>query len=111
MPICDVTVGEAAHSTQPQSRAARDAELWTKELLQQMAFQLRMLRRRGLYPTIISVLLFFVTYAMAIVQAFTSMGERTTTHSLALGILIGWIPLLVLFALLDRNPVSADRNR
>lgn len=111
MPICDVTVGEAAQSNHPQSPAAKDAELWTKELLQQMAFQLRMLRRRGLYPTIISVLLFFVAYAIAITQAFSSMGERTSTHSLALGILISWSPLLVLFALLDRNPISADRSR
>jgi hypothetical protein len=70
-----------------------------------------MLRRRGVYPAFMTVILFFIAYAISIVQAFADVGERTTTHSLAFGILISWLPLFVLFAILDRNPVSADRSR
>jgi hypothetical protein len=112
MPICDVTVGEGGDADGVADEAIqRRARGYTTELLQAMAFQLRMLRRRGVYPTFISVFLFFIAYAISIALAFADVGERTTTHSLAFGILISWLPLLVLFALLDRNPVSADRSR
>jgi len=113
-PLCDVTVGEDGSTTgilcEANDRKAK-AEQWTSELLRSMAFQLRMLRRRGVYPTFLSVLLFFIAYAISIALAFADVGERTTTHSLAFGILISWLPLFVLFSLLDRNPVSADRSR
>lgn len=112
MPMCDVTVGECGHAGGAADEAIQERTTkWTRELLQQMAFQLRMLRRRGLYPTLVTVFLFFIAYAISIVQAFADVGERTTTHSLAFGILISWLPILVLFATLDRNPVSADRSR
>lgn len=112
MPICDVTVGEGGHVGSEADQAIRKRSTeWTRELLQQLAFQLRMLRRRGVYPSFLSVFLFFIAYAISIALAFSDIGERTTTHSLAFGILISWLPLFVLFSLLDRNPVSADRSR
>jgi hypothetical protein len=83
----------------------------TRELLQEMAFQLRMLRRRGVYPTFVSIFVFFVAFGVSLVFAFADVGERTTAHSLALGILVSWLPLMVLFTILDRNPVSADRTK
>jgi hypothetical protein len=108
MPICDVTVGEGGHAS---GVAEEKTTKWTKELLQQIAFQLRMLRRRRVYPTFVSVFLFLIAYVISVVLAFADVGERTTAHSLAFGILISWLPLFVLFAVLDRNPVSADRSR
>ena len=87
------------------------AQRWTKELLQEMAFQLKMLRRRGVYPAFLSIFLFCVAYAVSVVLAFANVGERTTAHAMAFGILVSWLPLLVLFAIIDRNPVSADRSR
>jgi hypothetical protein len=112
MPICDVTLGEGGHADGSVDEAIQDKTTrWTRELLQLMAFQLRMLRRRAIYPAFVTVFLFFIAYAISIVQAFADVGERTTTHSLAFGILISWLPLFVLFAILDRNPVSADRSR
>jgi hypothetical protein len=112
MPICDVTVGEGGHAGSAADRVIQEKTTrWTRELLQSMAFQLRILRRRGVYPAFMTVILFFIAYAISIVQAFADVGERTTTHSLAFGILISWLPLFVLFAILDRNPVSADRSR
>jgi hypothetical protein len=70
-----------------------------------------MLRRRGVYPSFVSIFLFFIAYAVSLILAFASVGERTTAHSLALGILLSWLPLMVLFTILDRNPVSADRSK
>ena len=87
------------------------AKRWTKELLQAMARQMKRSRRRGVWSTFASILLFFIAYGVAVVLAFADLGERTTTHSLAFGILITWFPLLLLFAVLDRNPNSADRTR
>jgi hypothetical protein len=116
--MCNIVDGEGVHvdgvelrqmgnQPTPEQRVTR----WTRELLQEMAFQLRMLRRRGVYPTFLSIFLFFIAYAVSLVLAFAAIGERTTAHSLAFGILISWFPLLVLFTVLDRNPVSADRSR
>ncbi|KAK3326807.1 hypothetical protein B0H66DRAFT_581114 [Apodospora peruviana] len=88
-----------------------DAETMTTELLREMAFHLRMLRRRGVYPAMINVLVFFIAFAVSLVLAFRDVGEATTGHVLTLGVLVSWLPLLVLFTILDRNPVSADRSR
>lgn len=99
--------------TEPESATGdRTAQQWTKQLLQELAFHLKMLRRRGVYPAFLSIFLFCVAYTVSVVLAFANgMGERTTAHSLAFGILLSWLPLLVLFAIIDRNPVSADRSR
>ena len=88
-----------------------DAETMTTELLREMAFHLRMLRRRGVYPAIINILVFFIAFAISLVLALGDVGEATTGHVLTLGALFSWLPLLVLFTILDRNPVSADRSR
>lgn len=96
------------HSNNPRSR---EAEVWTRELLRAMARQMKTSRRRGVWPTFASILLFFVAYGVSVALAFSSdIGDRTTTHSLAFGILISWFPLVVLFAIVDRNPNSADRT-
>lgn len=102
-PICNRSVVQKEHN--------RAAKQWTAELLRAMARQMRRSRRRGVWSTFASILLFFIAYGVAVVLAFAELGERTTTRSLALGILITWFPLLVLFAVLDRNPNSADRTR
>ena len=102
-PLCNRSVIENEHG--------RQAKRWTKELLQAMARQMKRSRRRGVWSTFASILLFFIAYGVAVVLAFADLGERTTTHSLAFGILITWFPLLLLFAVLDRNPNSAGRTR
>jgi hypothetical protein len=83
----------------------------TTTLLQGMAFNLRMLRRRGVYPSFVSIFVFFIAYGVSLVLAFADFGEQTMPSTLSLGILVSWLPLLVLFTILDRNPISADRTR
>lgn len=106
-----VTLDAGEPVVRAAARPQRKARRWTSELLQEMAFHLRMLRRRGVYPSFVSIFLFFIAYAVALVLAFADVGGRTTAHALALGILVSWLPLLVLFTILDRNPVSADRSK
>ncbi|KAJ9643372.1 hypothetical protein H2199_004051 [Coniosporium tulheliwenetii] len=42
---------------------------------------------------------------------FGHLGENTTAHDLALGLLLGWLPVLILSSIVDRNPVAADDVR
>lgn len=91
---------------------ARQAVLYTRELREALAFQLRMYRRRGTYPAAINICVFLGAFAISIGLAFADdLGEYTTAHSLALGLLVSWLPVLVMFCIVDRNPISGIRNR
>jgi hypothetical protein len=83
--------------------------LETRYLLTSLAFQLRVLRRRGVYPMMFNMLWFLIAFAIALVLAFGSLGDNTTAHSLALGLGLMWLPALVFMTIIDRNPVSATR--
>ncbi|KAK3948659.1 hypothetical protein QBC32DRAFT_408466 [Pseudoneurospora amorphoporcata] len=91
--------------------AARQAVLYTTELRKALAFQLRMYRRRGTYPAGINICVFLGAFAISIGLVFADdLGEYTTAHSLALGLLVSWLPILVMFCIVDRNPISGIRN-
>jgi hypothetical protein len=83
---------------------------YLQDLLHDLAHQCRMLRRRGVVPVILSLGTFLAAFVFSIVLAFGEVGTNSTAHSLALGILFGWLPILVCYAILDRNPVSSDRS-
>jgi len=86
-----------------------DAEL-SRQMLLDMAFQLRMLRRRAVIPTLASLGTFLVAFIFSVVLAFAELGPDNTPFSLAYGLFIFWVPLLVIFTIVDRNPVSSDRT-
>jgi len=106
-----MTINQGQNKSPLNPARQERAQQWTTELLEGMASQLRVLRRRGVYPAFLSILLFYIAYAISLVMAFANIGDRTTTHSLAVGILISWLPNLLLFAIIDRNPISAERSR
>ncbi|KAH8587272.1 hypothetical protein B0O99DRAFT_694636 [Bisporella sp. PMI_857] len=110
-PFRDMTIGQGQNKSSLNPARQEKAQQWTTELLEGMASQLRVLRRRGVYPAFLSILLFCIAYAISLVMAFANIGDRTTTHSLAVGILFSWLPNLLLFAIIDRNPISAERSR
>ncbi|KAM6519279.1 hypothetical protein FALCPG4_012924 [Fusarium falciforme] len=83
---------------------------YTAQLLSDMAFQLRMLRRRGVIPTLASLGTFITAFIFSIVLAFDEEAGNRTGSPLTLGLLYCWLPLLVIFTIIDRNPVSADRS-
>lgn len=56
--------------------------LETKKLISNLACQLRVLRRHGVYAQIINILWFLVAFAISLVTAFADLGDNTTAHSL-----------------------------
>jgi len=78
-------------------------------MIQELAYQLRMNRRRAVLPLSLSLIWFYVSFVISIVIAFEDLGDNTTAHSLALGLLLSWLPSLVLVTIIDRNPITATR--
>jgi hypothetical protein len=83
---------------------------YTIELLSMIAFQLRMLRRRSVIPTLASLGVFLIAFVISVALAFAEIGENRTGSPLVLGLLYCWLPLLVIFTIVDRNPVSSERS-
>lgn len=74
-----------------------------------LAFRLRLYRRKGVYPLWFNLIWFLLAFIFSIVTAFAQLGDNTTAHSLALGLLLSWMPILVLATIIDRNPVASTR--
>ncbi len=89
---------------------ASEEVILTREILSELAYQLRMLRRRGVIPTMASLGTFIAAFVISIVLSFADAGQYATVEPLGLGLLFGWLPVLVIFAIVDRNPVSAGRS-
>lgn len=80
-----------------------------ENLTSHLAFQLRLQRRRGVYPLSLNLVWFLIAFVISMYTAFGEVGDNLTAHSLALGLLLSWIPVLVLASIIDRNPVSTTR--
>jgi hypothetical protein len=81
----------------------------TAKLLSELAMALRMLRRRGVIPTLSSLATFLVAFVISIVLSFADV-RGSIVNFLVLGLLFGWLPTLVIFTIVDRNPVSSGRS-
>lgn len=82
----------------------------TEQLLLALAFELRMLRRRGVIPMLANLGTFLVAFIFSVVLAFAELDNGNTPFPLAFGLLVTWVPLLVVFTIVDRNPVSSERT-
>ena len=76
-----------------------------------LAHDLRRGRRRGTVPVFISLGWFLFSLGISIESAFGNLGENATAHNLALGLMLGWIPVFITGSIIDRNPLSADDIR
>lgn len=83
----------------------------TSVTISQLAHQLRMLRRRAVWPFVASSIWFAISSGISIGVAFGNLGDNTTAHSLALGLLLSWLPIVVLASIVDRNPIASTRCR
>lgn len=83
----------------------------TDHLLSALTKQLRTLRRRAVMPTLASLGTFLMAFIFSVVLSFAEVGEHTKVDFLVLGLLYAWLPVLVIFTIVDRNPVSSDRTR
>ncbi|KAH8590103.1 hypothetical protein B0O99DRAFT_314474 [Bisporella sp. PMI_857] len=82
---------------------------YSRVLVSHLAFQLRCNRRRGVFPVLINITWFMVSFAFSLVTTFANLGDNTTAHSLSLGIFVSWLPVLVCSTVTDRNPTASTR--
>lgn len=78
---------------------------------QELAFELRSRRRRSVVPVFISTMWFLFSLAISIESSFARVGDHTTAHDLAIGLLLAWLPILIMCSIVDRNPVAAEDVR
>lgn len=86
----------------------RDSLLHRRTVL---ARALREGRKKGVIPVFVSFLWFVFALVLSIELAFNSIGGNETAHDLAIGLLVGWLPVLIVACAVDRNLVSADAIR
>ncbi|KAF2219618.1 hypothetical protein BDZ85DRAFT_38578 [Elsinoe ampelina] len=80
------------------------------EARQKTADKLRRTRKRAIVPVFVSMLWFVIALAFSIYSAFNEIGSNATAHDLALGLLLGWLPVLILCTVVDRNPTDPEGN-
>ena len=78
---------------------------------QEIARVIRSGRKKGVIQVFLSEALFVVALAISIYGAFNEIGSNETAHELGIGLLLSWLPILVLSSATDRNPVAADEIR
>lgn len=77
----------------------------------EVAERLRKFRKRGVVPVYISTMWFLFSLAISIQAAMGYLGSNSEAHDLALGFLLGWLPILFLSFIVDRNFTSAEECR
>ena len=77
----------------------------------QLAKAMRDGRKKGVVPVFISFLWFVFALALSIELAFNDIGGNSVAHNLAIGLLVAWLPIMVVSSTVDRNQVSADAIR
>lgn len=73
-----------------------------------MAQSFREERKKGVIPVLISFLWFVFALGLSVELAFNDAGGNATAHDLAVGLLVGWLPVLIVGCTVDRNLTSAD---
>ena len=74
-----------------------------------LADDIRKSRKHGVVQVLVSMLWFLVALVISIYKAFGSLGDNTTAHNLAMGLLMSWLPVLISASLVDRNPTNSER--
>ncbi len=85
-----------------------DVEL-TRQMLPQLAFQLRMQRRRAIVPIISAIFAFLLGFVCSVVTMFIDIEDWHGASRLVIALLFLWLPVLVIFTALDWNPISTTR--
>lgn len=78
---------------------------------QELARVVRIGRKRGVVGVFLSKRLFVIALAISVYGAFSRIGNNETAHVLGIGLLLSWLPILVLSSITDRNPVATDEIR
>jgi len=83
----------------------------TKVLLSILVQELRKNRRKGVFQTLLSLVIFMMAFGFSIVLAFDDLSSSTSIFVLDIGIFYLWVPVLVVFFILDRNPADSKHQR
>src|SRR5204862_573559 len=83
--------------------------LLTRDLIRALAFKMKMLRRRGVYPQVINIFWFLLAFTISLATAFSNLEDNLIGYCLALSLLLLWLPVLVIVALVDRNSMAPMR--
>ncbi|KAF4534903.1 Glutamine-dependent nad(+) synthetase protein [Lasiodiplodia theobromae] len=94
-----------------QLRGKDGKEKRLNEVRQNLARRFRAARRRGVVPVFVSTGWFLFSIGISIQASFGQLGQNATAHDLALGLLLAWLPVLILCSIVDRNPVAAEDIR
>ena len=78
------------------------------ERRQALAQSLRESRKKGVVPVFVSFMWFTFALVISIQASFGQIGVNETAHDLAIGLLLSWLPVLVLVTIIDRNPVAPE---
>jgi hypothetical protein len=84
--------------------------LLSRDLLTELAFQLRMLRRKMVIPVLASLAVFLVAFVFSVVLAFGDLDKGIDVVYMSIGLFVLWLPVLVAFGIIDRNPTSSERT-
>ncbi|MCJ1428298.1 hypothetical protein MMC29_006207 [Sticta canariensis] len=74
----------------------------------QLASLIRRDRKKGVVPVFICLMWFLFSLAISIQAAWGQLGSNAAAHDMALGLLLAWLPILILTSIVDRNPVAAN---
>ncbi|KAK1757030.1 hypothetical protein QBC47DRAFT_443745 [Echria macrotheca] len=88
-------------------REQKNVEL-TTALLEILSTQLRINRRRGVIPMLLSLVTFYMAFSFSVALAFGDMGDSTSIFVLDIGIFFSYVPVEVCLLLLDRSPNDSD---
>lgn len=83
---------------------------YTKELVATLAYQLRSQRRKGVLQTFTSLAIFITSFVFSVAQAFADGGNNYPVLTLTSALLYAWLPMQVIFMVIDRNPNSSKRS-
>lgn len=101
----------ALFSDSLQLTAADDRTNSLVRTREELARSVRVGRKKGVIQVFLSEALFVIALAISIYGAFNEIGSNQTAHELGIGLLLSWLPVLVLSSTTDRNPVAADEIR
>ena len=73
-----------------------------------LARTLRIFRKKGVVPVFVTMFWFLFALGISFQSAFGLIGANATAHALAMGLLLSWLPVLILISIIDRNPVATD---
>ena len=101
----------ALFSDSLQLTAADDRTNSLVRTRQELARNVRIVRKKGVIGVFLSEALFVIALAISIYGAFIDIGNNEAAHNLGIGLVLSWFPILVLSSITDRNPVATDEIR